>query len=246
MLAAAAQAARKGDRDQARAILRILTNSYPDQLRAWMGLAELGEDDQERIHALEEVLRLQPSNQQAQAALDRLRPFAVQQPPAPFGQIDQPETSSDTYGEAPAKVAAYQAEELTPPVSVEGQPPASAADRQAGDYITPVLPEAHAADELANTSAVEEAPEPQVRRRSWLGPAFALALVLIALVLLLLILMPNVFRSDSQIADQPAQASPTTDLLTQATGQIPTIAQYAPSDINCGTRANAHGRAAYG
>lgn len=224
MLAAAAQAARKGDRVQARAILRILTNSYPDQLRAWMGLAELGEDDQERIHALEEVLRLQPGNQQAQAALDRLRPITDQQPTLLDPGLDQTEAQEQPSG---STQAFGEAEHAQPLLQAESEPQDRSAARHAGDYVTPLLPETQVDDTLEEEPALGAGSGAQARPKSWLGPIFALALLLVALVLLLLILMPNLFGTASQTADQVPQASPSADLLTQATGQIATISPSA-------------------
>lgn len=231
LLRAATQAARQGDRQQARIILRLLTNSYPDQLRGWMGLAELGEDMQERKHALEQVLRLQPDNQQARAALQRIAVLEAQKASTPAVQPEQAEpVPSSQPRQALEPDEAAQASDFATPVLpeelAESHARASELNRDAHDYATPILPDRdRPAPELEPERLFEA---PRAARKSWLGPLFALCLVLIACVLLMLVVTPNAFRSVLQTADQSPSLSPSPDLLTQATGQIALASPTVP------------------
>lgn len=221
LLRAATQAARQGDRQQARIILRLLTNTYPDQLRGWMGLAELGEDDEERKQALEQVLRLQPNNQQARAALKRLQALEPQPASQSAAQPEQVETVQSSMSETSV---AGEVKDFSTPVLAEERAESYARAREltrdAHDYATPVLTDVDR-EQLPRES---EQYAPRSARKSWLGPLIALGLVLVACVLLLMIVIPNTL----QTADQASQASPTTDLLTQATGQIVSASPNVP------------------
>ncbi|WP_298820485.1 hypothetical protein, partial [uncultured Chloroflexus sp.] len=85
------EAARKGEKDEARRLFRLLTREYPENTQAWLWLAGVAENREERQAALEQVLRLDPTNDMALKGLQALGvtpkpaapPAPVTPPPAP-------------------------------------------------------------------------------------------------------------------------------------------------------------------
>src|SRR5687768_17893670 len=58
-------AAREGNRDEARNLFSLLTRQEPDNLSAWLWLAGVAGSPEERRVALERVLELDPTNDMA-------------------------------------------------------------------------------------------------------------------------------------------------------------------------------------
>lgn len=78
------EAARKGEKDEARRLFRLLTRENPENIQGWLWLAGVAADREERQAALEQVLRLDPQNEMAKKGLQALgvTPKAAP-PPAP-------------------------------------------------------------------------------------------------------------------------------------------------------------------
>jgi hypothetical protein len=89
----AIQAAKDGDNDTARALLKELLEEDVDNERAWLWLSQVVESDAERRLCLQQVLRINPQNRGAQQGLAHLgspvpgeeEPVAPQQPPVELG-----------------------------------------------------------------------------------------------------------------------------------------------------------------
>ncbi|MCX7860586.1 MAG: hypothetical protein N2385_10880 [Chloroflexus sp.] len=81
------EAARKGEKDEARKLFRLLTREHPENIQGWLWLAGVAEDREERQAALEQVLRLDPKNEMALKGLQALgvtpKPAAPPAAPAP-------------------------------------------------------------------------------------------------------------------------------------------------------------------
>src|SRR5262245_7486293 len=58
-------AAREGNRDEARNLFSLLTRQEPSNLQAWLWLAGVADSPEERRGALERVLELDPTNEMA-------------------------------------------------------------------------------------------------------------------------------------------------------------------------------------
>src|SRR6185295_3131036 len=62
-------AAREGNREEARNLFGLLTRQEPDNLQAWLWLAGVADGPEERRAALERVLELDPTNEMASKGL---------------------------------------------------------------------------------------------------------------------------------------------------------------------------------
>ncbi|WP_054536622.1 tetratricopeptide repeat protein [Herpetosiphon geysericola] len=82
------EAARAGDKEEARKLFRLLTRETPSDPQAWLWLAGVAEDREEKRAALEKVTELDPSNELARQGLEALggptaKPAVQTPPPAP-------------------------------------------------------------------------------------------------------------------------------------------------------------------
>jgi hypothetical protein len=98
----AVELAQAGRRDEARQMLWQYLQTQPQNEVAWLWLATVAADQAEYLHALQEVLRINPNNQQAQQAVAQFQ----QQ----YGQFQRPAPSPAQYGPS-------QATPPPPPVS---------------------------------------------------------------------------------------------------------------------------------
>ncbi|MBN1201915.1 MAG: tetratricopeptide repeat protein [Anaerolineae bacterium] len=107
----AVQLAQAGRREEARQLLRQVAQSDPNNEMAWLWLASVAADQAEYQRALNEVLRINPGNQQARQLLNQFQQQvgATAPPPQQYAPPQQ-------YTPPPAP--AYQA----PPMAYSGQP----------------------------------------------------------------------------------------------------------------------------
>ncbi len=100
------EAAREGNREEARNLFRLLTRQEPDNAQAWLWLAGVAENREERQAALEHVLEYEPDNEMAQKGLQALgvnptRRLGTEEVAAPPPQtIEEPartEVAADTW-----------------------------------------------------------------------------------------------------------------------------------------------------
>jgi hypothetical protein len=126
------EAARAGDKEEARNLFRLLTRETPEDPQSWLWLAGVAEDREEKRAALEQVTRLDPSNELAQqglAALGGPSKSTVQIPPAPVALA--PDTSdADFNDDFNFDFAAEPVESAPPPPAVSTPPPAPAKTRE--------------------------------------------------------------------------------------------------------------------
>ena len=77
------EAARRGDREAARLLLRQVVSADPRSESAWMWLASVVDSLAERRACLQNALKLNPNNQRAREALNRLDAAAAGRPAPP-------------------------------------------------------------------------------------------------------------------------------------------------------------------
>src|SRR5919205_2148519 len=89
-------AAREGNREEARNLFGLLTRQEPDNLQAWLWLAGVADGPEERRAALERVLELDPTNEMASKGLQAMgvRPTTrFEENAAPSAEAPPPATS---------------------------------------------------------------------------------------------------------------------------------------------------------
>ena len=81
-----------GKRDEARNIFITVVKQSPDSQPAWAWLYDASNNDQERIHCLKQILRINPKNEKAKQKLDSLTgqgfSFEPSQKVAPPAQVN--------------------------------------------------------------------------------------------------------------------------------------------------------------
>ena len=93
-----AAAFKAGDLETARNLLTEAVNQFPDDERAWGWMYNVSTDDEERIHCLKQMLRINPQNEKAQSMLMGLE-SQTQNPSAADSESlssQQPEVSFET------------------------------------------------------------------------------------------------------------------------------------------------------
>lgn len=85
------EAAREGNREEARNLFGLLTRQEPDHVQAWLWLAGVAEGPDERRAALERVLELDPTNEMAVKGIQAMggTPEEIRQP-APIATAPPP------------------------------------------------------------------------------------------------------------------------------------------------------------
>ena len=83
------EAAREGNRDEARNLFSLLTRQEPDNTQAWLWLAGVADSQDERRAALERVIALDPSNEMASNGLAKMGvdPSSVAASSAPVAPV---------------------------------------------------------------------------------------------------------------------------------------------------------------
>jgi len=78
-----------GKRDEARRMLASFVKQNPDSERAWGWMSSICNTDQERIHCLKQVMRINPKNEKARQMLEQLLapPFASDLPLAAVSSV---------------------------------------------------------------------------------------------------------------------------------------------------------------
>ncbi|NJM07863.1 hypothetical protein HC891_19220 [Candidatus Gracilibacteria bacterium] len=66
------EAARDGNKEEARNLFRLLTREEPNNSQAWLWLAGVAENREERQYALERVLDIEPGNEMAYKGLQAM------------------------------------------------------------------------------------------------------------------------------------------------------------------------------
>src|SRR5215216_5281861 len=80
---------RAGNRDEARRAFITVLKQNPDSERAWGWMNNVCQTDQERIHCLKQILRINPKNDKARQYLDQLLApaFASDLPLSPVSSV---------------------------------------------------------------------------------------------------------------------------------------------------------------
>ena len=210
------EAARAGDKAEARQLFRLVTREDPNNAQGWLWLAGVAEDREEKRGALERVVQIDPSNDLARkglAALGGVRaaPSAAAAPvaaatQAPQPAVDEPAADAPPVIETPATTprrrggarqydapvgAAAAGAAARPPAARAGDtavlPAADTDDYDLDDYRQP----APSIDDDRRTTVVVEDEEP--RRRG--GMAWLPILLGVGALLIIGLFLWQTFRS---------------------------------------------------
>lgn len=113
----AVQLAQTGRKEDARRMLRQVVQNEPNNEMAWLWLASVAADQVEYQHALNEVLRVNPANQQARQLMDEFQqqygaPHVQPQTPPPTAPYTTPPQTPPPYSSGP--VSPVQPQQSTP------------------------------------------------------------------------------------------------------------------------------------
>jgi hypothetical protein len=239
------EAARDGNKEEARNLFRLLTRQDPDSAQAWLWLAGVAENREERQAALERVVALDPSNEMAVKGLQALgvRPHAdeldpvVAPPPEPlpverpsdddldpFAELDAlSEVMADA--EAPARREPALASRIEP---FEAEPTPTPRDER---RASPTLAGASVARDDRDAAYYDDELEPDRRGPSPLLWAllFLTALALIGLVIIFM--FPGLLPGGSQPGGVAGVEQTSAAETSVAGGGAPTAPGAEPTPI---------------
>jgi hypothetical protein len=253
------EAAREGNRDEARGLFTLLTNEDPDNVQAWLWLAGVAQGPEQRRAALEQVVRLDPNNEMALKGLQAMGvtpPVSVEAP----AYVAAP--TVDTTPPPPARELTDEeryAAELDSAFDLADELPRTASPRRDPDADDAAIAAGAAAGAAAAANTLEDRPRvrstPRIRTtaisdddddtepaRSGPSPLLWALLGVILLALLGFLLWQLFFNNTPGEGTQPTAApvattapgDPTADPGTQptadpGTGTQPTVDPNAPT-----------------
>jgi tetratricopeptide (TPR) repeat protein len=104
----AVELAQAGQRQEANQLLRQVVQSDPNNEVAWLWLASVAADHPEYVRALNEVLRINPNNQQAQRLLaEYQQQYSTPPPPTPYQSVSPAQPPPST----PPPIPVYRGEQ---------------------------------------------------------------------------------------------------------------------------------------
>lgn len=149
------EAAREGNREEARNLFSLLTRQEPENVQAWLWLAGVAEGPEQRRAALERVILLDPENEMAVKGLQAMgAPLPTRESERPTDVVEAVAPVAAVEPDMPVAVTAFEPAEPAAPLSDEERY-AAELDAAFDDYDA--LPRA-AAPVRAEVSAEEGAP----------------------------------------------------------------------------------------
>lgn len=225
------EAARSGDKAEARELFRLVTREDPNNSQGWLWLAGVAEDREEKRAALERVVQIEPGNELARkglAALGGVR--AAPAPPTPDTSATTPIQAIDAgrVPPAPERTADEELADSFDSIDDYAAAPESGRARvydqpSAGDYVPPDFgdddydlseyqnrPRVTAADldqPDQDRDTVVVVDDDDRRRRSGIGAWLPLLLALLFLAVLAFFLLRTLNNGGNTVADNGASAS---------------------------------------
>jgi hypothetical protein len=221
------EAAREGNREEARNLFTLLTRQEPNNVQAWLWLAGVADSPEERRAALEQVLSLDPNNDMAAKGLQAMG-YAPTAPAAALfaasteGEPVQAPVAPDIPDRALSDEERYAAELDAAFDDYDSVPKAAQPPREADEYgATETVAAAGIADDdrprltpRRATARGMSLPRPQTASPSRL---LLLLIAAILLVVLLVLLLPLLFGG-RQTASRPTAVPRTPGAVTPGAG----------------------------
>lgn len=241
------EAARDGNKEEARDLFRLLTRQEPDNAQAWLWLAGVAENREERQAALERVLALEPDNDMALKGLQALGvrpvaargaaapvatppPVATPAAPPPASSVDDDPFADDPFAELDNLSDVMAADESGPvrrsePVNRDAEVAAAAAAGAAAGSAAARRDRYDDSPRPSRVSRYDDDDDGTVPARRGLSgiTAILIGLVVLALIGLLIAFFWNRLFPPTEIAGNPA-AEATSQAATAIASQNPTSA----------------------
>ncbi|MFQ3632389.1 hypothetical protein [Roseiflexus sp.] len=238
-------AAREGNREEARNLFSLLTRQEPDNIQAWLWLAGVAEGPEQRRAALERVLELDPTNEMAIKGLQAMgvplpqrggkRPASTEAPPPPPPQAPAKPPAAMTEEEqfAAELDSAFDDYDALPRAA---PPPRTEPPPEEAGKLPPMPPRSSPTPPRSATVPArdEDEEEEPVRR----GPSLLLWILLgvIALVLIVLLIIQLFFPPGggpgpippTQVVEQPTVPGAGGEAATPEGGAVPPIGEVTP------------------
>lgn len=137
-------AAKAGDKDTARQLLQQSIRLEPDNEAAWLWLASVARNPQEKLFCLQKLLEINPQNETALKAMQALGGAQPNQPaaPPPIRSIKPLSTGTGSGASAPPKISTQEMMAQPPGIPVAHPQRVADAQRQAEmtlrEYLAPV------------------------------------------------------------------------------------------------------------
>jgi hypothetical protein len=239
------EAARDGNKEEARNLFRLLTREEPNNAQAWLWLAGVAENREERQYALERVLDIEPGNEMAYKGLQamgvdpeaRQRAYATVDSSVAAGGAQTVGTydrtpASDLDDDPFAELDSLSDVMADGPAAVRREKPATIEPIDAGEVATAAATGAAAGAAAANTRSTRSTIRPSTARdiddevdnRRGGIPWLPLLLALAALAALLWAIWFFLFRPDATPPVVPTDAATTVSTADpSATDAVPTV-----------------------
>ncbi|MCS6839285.1 MAG: hypothetical protein NZ699_12075 [Roseiflexus sp.] len=204
-------AAREGNREEARNLFSLLTRQEPDNVQAWLWLAGVAEGPEQRRAALERVLELDPDNEMAIKGLQAMgvplpkresaRPTeAPSPPPEPQAQTQPAAAMTEEERFAAELDSAFEEYDALPRAA---PPPRAEPQPEEAGQLPPMPPRSSPTPSRASSARVRDEDEEEPARRGP-SPLLWILLGIIALVLIVFLIIQLFFPPG-----RPAPAPPT-------------------------------------
>ncbi len=239
-------AAREGNREEARNLFSLLTRQEPDNVQAWLWLAGVAEGPEQRRAALERVLELDPDNEMAIKGLQAMgaplpkheseRPTEASPPPPPpepEAKAQPAATMTDEERFAAELDSAFEDYDAlpraTPPPRAEPQP------EEAGK-LPPMPPRSSPTPSRTSAARARDEDEDEEPARRGPSPLLWVLLGIIALVLIVFLIIQLFFppgggpapAQPTQVVEQPTAPGAGGAPATPEGGAVPPVAEATP------------------
>lgn len=164
------EAARVGDKEEARSLFRLFTRQEPENAQGWLWLAGVAEGRDERQHALERVLASEPDNELARKGLQAMG--LSLSTPRPMPAAPGPAVGPDPFDDDPFA----ELDNLSDALSADTSGPVRRAETDDGAYATTAAA-ARGAVSARSASVYDDDDEYEAPRRGF-SPLMVIVLIL--------------------------------------------------------------------
>lgn len=238
-------AAREGNREEARNLFSLLTRQEPDNVQAWLWLAGVAEGPEQRRAALERVIELDPDNEMAIKGLQAMgvtapertseHPAAAPPPPPPAPETPAkpaaPMTDEEQFAdELDRAFEDYDALPRATP-SPRAEPPPEEAGK-----LPPMPPRSSPTPPRPSTVRARDENEDEEPAQRGPSPLLWILLGIIALVLIVFLIIQLFFPPGggpaplppTQVVEQPTAPGTGGEAATPEGGAVPPGAEATP------------------